>query len=180
MSVYIHVESGEYPLYEGDIRARSNNVSFPEVITDVMAKMVGFEVVEPTETPTGDVVSEGAPVLVNGKYQQSWNVRPFNTQELGAQLDQQREQAISAGVPYTFSNGVEDHVQITDRDMTILTMIQVRARANVDDPAYRQIFRSLENNIYQLTAQEVIDMTEFVFDCIQTVYTESWNSKDQL
>lgn len=179
MSVYIHTTTGEYPLYEGDVRSRSNNVSFPETITEDMAALVGFAPVESTETPEGDVVSEGKPVLVNGKYKQTWEVRAFTSEEIAQQMDSRREQAISVGVPYTFPNGVEDHVKITDRDMTILTMIQVRARANVSDAEYRQVFRSLGNNNYLLTAQEVIDMTEHVFDCIQRVYAESWQTKDQ-
>lgn len=180
MQRFIRVSTGEYPYYSQDIRTRHKDISFPVNIPPAVASKIGYELVEPTNQPQGDVVEEIQPVLVDGQWKQAWSSRDFTPQELMARLNRERDTLLAKGIEYTFPNGDVDHIQVSDRDMTILLTIDVRARAALDDPEYRQRFRSLSNKNYSLTAAEVVAMADHVFTTIQTWYETSWDVKDSL
>lgn len=180
MQRFIKVDTLEYPIYEHDIRVRHPRVSFPVTISVDAVENFGYKLVHPTEQPVGDVVIETQPTELNGEYHQTWTVRPFNSAESAQRINQQREETIANGIEYTFPNGQLDRVQVFDRDLTILTKIEMNARANLDTEGYIQPFRSMSNNTYFLTAQEVLDMTTTVFNSLHQIYVDSWAAKDAL
>lgn len=180
MQRFIKVDTLEYPIYEHDIRVRHPRVSFPVTISVDAVENFGYKLVHPTEQPEGDVVMETHPTQTNGEYYQAWTVRPFNKTELSERLNQQREEQIAAGIEYTFPNGQVDRVQVFDRDLTILTKIETNARIHLTTEGYIQPFRSMSNQTYFLTAQEVIDMTNAVFLGLQQIYIDTWAAKDAL
>lgn len=181
MAVFIERDTKKYPIYESQIRQLHPNVSFPREMSQSAVEGFGFDIVNPTERPSGDVVTEGEPVqLQDGSWEQTWMVREYNEEELAARANITREDMIKNGVPYTFpGSDTPDAIQIHDRDMTILNTLRIFAKDNIDNPEYVQIFRSLNNNNYHLTAQDVLDMTEHVFTTVQSIYQQSWELKDK-
>ena len=179
MATYIHVKTKTYPLYEADIRRRHKNVSFPQDITPELLKDFGYEVVIPTAKPEGDVVSMGPAVYDKGEdaYYQTWNVREYNNDEKKSIINADRERRLRDGIEYTFPNGQVDRIQVSDRDLTILQSIELRASRNLETEGYEQIFRSKGNSNYILTAQQVLDMTTHVFQEIERIYVDSWADK---
>ena len=71
----------EYPIYEGDIRLRYSNVSFP---TSFVAPE-GYELVADVTPPAYDYrnnVDEGTPVLINGTWTRNWLVTPASDEQI--------------------------------------------------------------------------------------------------
>lgn len=178
MPVFIKPESGEYPLFQHDIKRRHPNVSFPKVMTEANIAVFGYREVHPTTKPVGDVIVEGTPVKEGDVWKQVWIARQYNADELNDIADRQREQALAAGIEYAFPGGIVDRVQVFDRDMIVLTNIRLVAVSQLGNSEFRQTFRSKNNNNYSLTAQEVIDMTDYVIQAVEQIYINSWAIKD--
>ena len=85
---YARIENGqiaEYPVYEGDIRLRHPNVSFPTPF----APPSGYEPVADVTPPAYDYrknVSEGDPLLVGGKWTRNWVVTDASAKELDERI----------------------------------------------------------------------------------------------
>jgi paraquat-inducible protein B len=98
MTTYAKIENGNvtsYPLSEGDIRNLFPNTSFP---TNNFQTPDGFVLVEATATPSinfNQKITEASPQLVDGKFQQVWNVVTLSSQEL-TQKTSEREITIRA------------------------------------------------------------------------------------
>jgi len=78
----------EYPVYEGDIRLRYNNVSFPTPFSPPE----GYAAVEGVPLPTVDYtknVVEGDPVQSAGKWVQNWVVTDASAEEVAQRTDNQ-------------------------------------------------------------------------------------------
>jgi hypothetical protein len=60
-TAFIHVVSGAYPLTLNSLRARHTNISFVPGDDVAFFREQGYEIVQPTIRPTGDVVVEIAP-----------------------------------------------------------------------------------------------------------------------
>lgn len=178
MAVYINIDTGEYPIYPHQIRQANPDVSFPKEIPSDVAEEFGYSVVVQTTEPTGDVVTEGAPEEIEGVWTQTWVSRSYTSEELANTINQDREALLREGIPYTFPGGQPDHIQVTDRDMIVLTNIRLAAAANIDTVGYTQVFRSKSNVNYNLSAQDVIDMTGHVLAAIEQIYIDSWAVKD--
>lgn len=88
----INVLTNEYPQYTRNLYAQNPTVSFPEEMPEEMAIKFGFHVVNETPKPSGQVVTEGFPQIVDGKYVRAWNVRDFNDEEIQNILDDTRKQ----------------------------------------------------------------------------------------
>lgn len=178
MTIFINPQTGEYPLFPHDIKQKHPNVSFPKLLTEETVAEFGYRLVEPTTRPIGDVVEEGSPVNQDGVWKQVWTTRQYNQQELNDIANRQREQTLMAGINYTFPGGVVDCVKVTDRDMSVLTNIRLTAQKQLDNPEFRQLFRSKNNHNYSLTASEALAMAEFVIKAVEDIYIQSWDIKD--
>ena len=108
-----------------EVRAAFPNVSMPEVISDALLGEFGVVPVTQMPAPSGHVVVELAPTLVDGAWTQQWTLRPpteEETQAQAAEVRAQRNAKLSAS----------DWTQVLD--------------APIDQPAwalYRQALRDL-------------------------------------
>ncbi|MEL7893525.1 hypothetical protein [Vreelandella neptunia] len=93
--MYINTETLDYPLTLRQVRRLLPNVALPENPDEATLNALGFATVQPVERPTGDVVTEGQPELVDGTWQQTWNVREFTPEE----IEQRRKDAVPQAVP---------------------------------------------------------------------------------
>lgn len=78
----------EYPVYEGDIRLRYNNVSFPTPFQPPEGYERVADVAPPSPTHTQNV-SEGTPALVDGVWTRQWVVTDASADEIAARTDAQ-------------------------------------------------------------------------------------------
>ena len=88
---YVRLEKGnvaEYPVYEGEIRLRYPNVSFP---TPFIAPE-GYEPVIDVIPPAYDYrqnLSEGVPALIEGKWMRQWILSSANEAEIAERTEAQ-------------------------------------------------------------------------------------------
>lgn len=86
---YAHITDGqvaEYPVYEGEIRLRFPNVSFPVPFQ----APEGYELVSETAPPAVTYeqnLSEGIPAFVEGQWCRTWVVTEASAEEIAERLD---------------------------------------------------------------------------------------------
>ena len=90
---YARIENGsiaEYPVYEGDIRLRYSNVSFPLpfVAPDGYALVVD---VAPPAYDYSSNLTEGEPVLIDGVWTRNWLVTPASDEQIAERTAAQWE-----------------------------------------------------------------------------------------
>ena len=128
---YARIEDGaiaEYPVYEGDIRLRYANVSFP---APFMAPD-GYALVADVTPPSYDHrknVAEGTPVLVDGVWSRNWVVTDATADEITERTETQWE-----------SIRAERNKRLVDCDWTQLPDVPVDAAAWAE---YRQALRDI-------------------------------------
>lgn len=85
--MWINTETNAYPLYENDIRALMPNTSFAQPFSPPEP----YAWVAPTPRPAHDTVTEGvreiAPELVEGVYEQRWEVYALSEEQSAANLE---------------------------------------------------------------------------------------------
>ncbi|MCL7930444.1 DUF4376 domain-containing protein [Halomonas llamarensis] len=95
------------------------------------------------------------------------------------ELEQARKDAFTAGLPYEI-NGQPDIVQTRLQDKINLLGLRIEAQeltsAGITDPIMP--FRAESNTGYQLTPQQMIDLTNAALAHIQQIYQQSWQLKD--
>lgn len=188
----IHVETGEYPVYMAQVRQKNANVSYPlEPTEDLMAEN-GYAVVRATVAPEGDVVTEGAPELVDGEYQQSWVVREHNEEEKAAQLADLRaslnaqvltlrRNELAAGFQHTTDDQRTFGVQLRDSDRVNLLGLFTKANMLIAAGASTVTeFRSTENVTYPLTPEQLLAMAQASLAHYELVMQASWDLKDEI
>jgi len=75
---YIHIESGKYPLYEGDIRLDYPDMGEEFVLPEGYAEVQNTPESEKPPVVAGETVRQpNAPQLVDGYWVQSWEVIPI-------------------------------------------------------------------------------------------------------
>lgn len=192
-TAFIHEESKLYPLTLASIRAQFPNLSFGDYPSQEAMRAVGFVVVQPTEKPEGDVVNEEAPnQMQDGSWVQVWNTRAYTQEELASLLageasalqtnaDALRDAALSSGLPVDFGGdyGVQ-HVQLRDTDQPKILGLKesaVRAKGQgVTSPVLS--LRTRENNIVQLTPDQMIAVSFMALDAVVSILSQSWALKD--
>lgn len=78
----------EYPVYEGDIRLRYSNVSFPTPFQPPEGYERVADVVPPQIDHTQNC-TEGTPVLIDGVWTRQWVVTDASANEIAARTDAQ-------------------------------------------------------------------------------------------
>ena len=187
---FIQPSTGKYPLAYTQVKGILSNVLLgtSETVESLQAR--GFFVVERTDRPEGDVVTEATPVLENGKYKQVWESRPFNAEELERNLNAAKNRALAevgrklaaaleTGVPFDFGGdyGVL-HIQVRDGDRANLTAMRMRTVVNSGDT---QMFRTQENIIVSgLDDTDVATMTDAADAGYMALLAQAWVLKDQI
>ena len=78
----------EYPVYEGDIRLRYSNVSFPTPFQPPEGYERVADVTPPSPTYAQNVL-EGTPALIDGAWTRQWVVTDASADEIAARTDAQ-------------------------------------------------------------------------------------------
>lgn len=74
---------------EREVRALYPNTSLPSCLPEEMLEQHDYFPEHPTPQPEGDVVTPGEPELrADGKWYQTWNVRPYTQEEIDAMTPQ--------------------------------------------------------------------------------------------
>jgi hypothetical protein len=188
--LFIEVDTGKYPVYLSTIRAQfQQTISFGGIVPIEDVTGLGFAPVADSVVPTGDVVTEGAPVLVDGGWQRTWIVRAytpaelsdtlaFQQNELSAQIQVIREQDFNQGVPFTF-NGEVMHVQVDPGSRVNLLYLNAAAQQRLAAGSTdTEPFRSYENKSYLLPPQALLDMTNTALPGYKLILSASWAVKD--
>lgn len=186
----IKIETGEYPVYISKVRRDNTNVSLPIEPSEELLLSLGYAVVNPVARPEGDVVLEGTPQLVDGKYVQVWDVRSFSEEEIAQQLEKKkydlnrnvmemRDKELDQGFEHITASGEVFGVQtrLEDRvNMLYLNMNAEKMVATGDETL--QEFRSTENITYMLTPSEMVAMTNEALGFYKRILGASWVLKD--
>lgn len=186
---FIHVASGDQPLYLSQIRKREKEYSLPISPTVTQMSEIGYEVIQPTERPSGDVVTQGDAVLENGVWKQSWIVRSFTPEEIETNLNDKRTQhlheievyrtrLLEKGVSYEFNEGTY-HIQVRDCDRANLAGLRLRANALIEqDISVQMPFRTAENEMVSLTPIELVSLTDVALEGYYLILENVWTLKD--
>ena len=97
--MFVHIETGEYPVYEGDIRLRfADRISFAAVGT--FEPPEGYAQVQATEPPAHDRLTqrvvEGPPSKALGVWLQTWTVVAIPAEEQAARAAAADAQRVAA------------------------------------------------------------------------------------
>lgn len=123
----------DYPVGPSSIRRRFPETSFPNPLEGVDLSNYGVVTVVATEQPAINTetqrIEEGTPVLVDGVWEQTWNVIDFNATELQEIADQKAGSARS-----------ERNQRLKNTDWTQVADSPV---SSADWAVYRQALRDL-------------------------------------
>lgn len=115
-----------YPYFMNQLRKDAKNVSFHKdsLIEGNTGNYEGFSVVEVTESPRPetDIVSESAPVLIDGEWTQQWSGRDYTKEEsdqIRMSVINKRLHELDAVLP----RSVEDIVSVIGTDSLPEVMI---------------------------------------------------------
>lgn len=107
---YIHIETGEYPVTQDQIRARNPSTLFP----DPFAPVDGYAQVEfgtvPAFDPATHKAVEAAPSLTDGKWVQVWDVVALTEGEITKRARDAKAAATSATLQTIISLETAAHV----------------------------------------------------------------------
>jgi len=185
----IELSTKQYPLTLEGIRQSNPQVSFGSDISEKDLLSLGYAKVFQADQPTGDVVTEKAPVEHNGKWIQQWEARGFNETETTQKLKQKSDQLIqeidkkataelAVGAPYEYK-GTTYHIQLRPEDRVNLLTVKDRAyRAEAANDETPMIFRPYENVTLEVTAKEMIDIAETALVQCEETAKVIWDLKD--
>jgi hypothetical protein len=190
----IHAESGTYPLTFNGIKARHPQTSFPSEPTAEMLESLGYFVVKPTASPSGDVVTELAPVKnAEGQYEEVYEVRAFNEAELQSRLETRKNEVLTElntmrarqleiGAPIDFGGdfGVQ-HIQLRDGDRANIIGLRIEAQLNVDAGVEEMMgIRTYENVLVPLTPAQVLQVSMTVLASYKVIMGTTWYYQDMI
>ena len=93
--MYIIVENGVANKYTlSQLRRDNPNVSFPKDISESTLAEFGVFPITETVAPSGDVVEEATPALIDGVWVQQWTSRDYTTEEIVQNLMDRRASMI--------------------------------------------------------------------------------------
>lgn len=189
-SQFVRLHDSFQPITLRQIR-RDSTALIPNTPTEEMMEYLGYALIHPTTAPEGDVVSPAPAVFSDGKWVQSWAVREYTTAELEDRLSRARKQhlndlklyetaVLSKGLAYEFPTGTY-HVQLRDGDIGRITGLRVKADAliSADLGMAPMVFRTYENVVLDLTAQQIHDMADAAFMGYNDMLQGIWDLKDQ-
>jgi hypothetical protein len=188
----INIETQEYPVYLGAIRSIFSNISFPEEVDQSVVEELGYSLVEHTVMPSGDVVTEGKPELVDGVWKRTWTVRNYNDTERGDQLTARKKELLDKlgelvteeteiGFPYVAPSGVEVHIQLRMVDRINLIALKGEADYMVGVQSVSLMeFRPYENISIFLSPAQMSEMAGSALVAMKKLYKASWTVKDQI
>lgn len=189
----IRISTGEYPLYLSQVRRTHPSVGIAQTPTEADMGELGYAVVHTVERPIADVVEQGEPIELEGRYEQSWTVREFNEQEIAqrlqqrkdervAQLMQERDAKLTVGAEHIFNDESVQHIQLRDGDRANLAGLRNKAeeliKDGIEDPV--MFFITYENNLVYMTPSEMRELTNVAFEGYTTIMGQTYLIKEQI
>ena len=188
--LFIEVATGRYPVYFPMIRTQfQQTISFGGTVPIEDVTGLGFALVADSVVPTGEVVTEGVPTLVDGVWTRTYAVRVFTPDELAgtlafqqtdllAQADALQTSSFATGFPYQFADQVY-HVQVRAQDKINITAQRTIAKELVtagQDATFN--FRVYENISVPLNAVGMVALGDKTFQQAEAGYQVIWDFKD--
>lgn len=184
--ILIRVRDNLWPCTIATMRSEFPGTSFPLNPTVQTCRAKGYEVVHPTPAPTGDVVVELAPTLIDGVWTQTWSASDFTEEQIAQMVEERKERLIRAvkaqgernlnkGMEYNFGDVVE-HIQIRDADRVNLIGLRIKAEQAIaaGAPETKWMFRTFENNMHQLDSTEMVALTDQVLIKYYEIKEPEW------
>ncbi len=190
----INILTDEYPVTLLKVRQDNPDVSFAAEPDVSILHDLGYDVVQRTTPPTGDVVVEEAPVVVDGVYIQQWSSRAYTAEEEAGMLPMKkmdaaakiaaiRDARFNEGYKFDFG-GEYGLLTIQQREVDRLNVVGVfsiaAALVGAGMGGEPMTFRTAENINVATTAAVMVDMAKAAFAFVNQVYGASWQLKDQV
>lgn len=184
---FINISTFEWPVMFRDIQRLNPLVFWPAQVSEQELITLGYAVIHPRPSASGDVVTEGDPEYIDGQFFQRWIVRDFAPEEIQQKLDSQKNILLSQvirlkndtmakGYPYMFTEG-RYHIQLRDTDrVNILGMSEKSVRTS----GLIQLFRTYENVNVSLDDTEIFQMSAAAGDAYSQLMAKVWEFKDQI
>ena len=87
----------EYPIYEGDIKLRFRNTSFPSPFSPPDGYVAVTDIPQPSLSDAYHRITEGAPVIADGRWVRTWTIVPLTQPERDA-VDAAKQAALRAEI----------------------------------------------------------------------------------
>ncbi|WBF04765.1 hypothetical protein [Erwinia phage vB_Ea277G] len=179
----------QWPVYLIDVRREWPNVSFSTEQNEENLYDFGYWPLLPGTRPTGDVVTETTPILVDGKWVQQYEVRAYNPDEIQqqfqdamavayARLDGLLENTYGLGFSYTKSEGVVHQFSLTSDNQQLMTGLHLLAKQSDGTRVFK--LRTLSNITVDYTAEEVIALTTALMEYVVKVLEKLWELMDDI
>lgn len=187
----IETETQDYPLYLADVVSRVENLCLPPNADSALLKELGYEVVNNTDRPEGDVVVvEDKPEKINDEWYRTWRTRPLSEEEKDssfkslqdtqkARISTFQNQEFAKGFPYQVGDKTY-HVQVRISDRGNIDSLRTLAKEAKDnnDTDWNVDFRVYENVTINLDAQQMLDLANTTFVQVASAYKRVWDFKD--
>lgn len=188
---FIVIATGEFPLTLAEIRLRHPNISYGTSADEVFFKALGYGVIQPTEKPTGDVVTETTPLLQDGVYIQQWTARAFTDEEMNAQVatrvmeinidvDRALTAALEKGAAFDFGDMGTLHIQMRAEDRINISGLKQAAEYAIQNGMPDKVFRirTYENVVVEVMAADLVNMAWVYLDAFSALMEKAWKIKD--
>lgn len=184
-----------YPVYMPQVQRENPTWSFLVVNDEEFINFLGYQVVVLTERPTTPgVVIERDPLLIDGKWVQQWEVRPYSPEELESMLVIQKASTIeliatrlqeALAIGFEFNFGTEEapvlgNVQLRGTDRVNIIGSGLRADRLVAAGTTGNImpFRTYENTTMLITPEQMTALSDDAYDAYLVFINMSWDLKD--
>lgn len=143
----------------------------------------------PTKKPTGDVVVEITPELVDGKYEQRWSSRDFTEEERVADLARRKADILNQldfTLMQTYGQGYlkniagkDENFSLTAENQMLMMSTYLLAKEEAADSERLFRMRTTENTIVHFTSAEMVDFGKGVSEYVQTILGKLWDLMEQ-
>lgn len=188
---FIDTRDLSWPYSMFQIRRRETNYTFAPVPDLDFLKSAGYMVIRDSEIPTGDVVTQVTPVLIEDQWYRAYSVRSFTPEEIEAALNAERQvrlQLLGERLVERLAQGYESsirgttqHLNLSDVNASDLGDQLRRAQSALDRGASTTFrIRTIENQTFTLNAQETVDLIDAALAERQRIRELSWDLEDLL
>ena len=190
--VFIHAETNQHPVTVRDIQNKHHNFVFGKFVDEQLVADLGYFVVQETPKPQDGFYREGIPVLIDGRYRQSW-IKVEITEEENARIFEFKKTSLEGSLNsllnsvladgFSFNAGTVEkpsiqHVQIRDQDLAKLQLL--KEKCSLAQAGEKVALRTRENEIVQLDAKLLAGVLKDSFNHYFTIFEKYWDIKEKI
>lgn len=179
----------QWPVTIYDLPRYFPNVMFGTQQEEEALAPFGIFPIDPGSRPEADVVTLITPILVEGKWVQQYESRPFNEDELARNLESARMNALNMldnvldntygrGFTYTHNGNVENYSMTSDMRQLFTGMYLLAVQETELTRKFK--LRTLDNKTVEYTVDEMKDIGKAVMEYVTAVLEELWAIMDQI